>query len=168
LALVVNGALGLGFAPKNVGAAYSDFLTALSARAPEIHARFTDPQLLEFLGRVSALRHFAAHRGSIAPTKIYKELDPQPSRAELDAEIARQGLDSFLAVVPDGPIRDGYKAILRQNMLISMMEIIEEGVVPLEIKGKPHYIRPMSDIEWNFERFHTFLAAVLGDLIKAV
>ncbi len=164
LALVVNGALGLGLAPKNVGAAYAGFLTALANKAPEIHAYFTEPRLLDFFARVSALRHFAAHRGSIAPGKIYEQIDPEPSGAELDAEIAKQGLDDFLDVVPGGPVRDAFRATLRQKMLLSMSKLIAEGVVFLELDGKWNYIRPMSDIEWNFERFHSFMVAVLNAL----
>jgi hypothetical protein len=164
LALVVNGALALGLAPKNVGATYAGFLKALHDKAPEIHAHFTEPRFVDFLERVSALRHFAAHRGSIAPGKIYEELDPRPSDAELDAEIARQGLDRSLVVIPDGPVRNAFRAALRQKMLISMSKLIEEGVVFLEIRGKWFYIRPMMDIEWNFDRFHSFMVSVLNAL----
>jgi hypothetical protein len=164
LALVVNGALSLGLAPKNVGATYSNFLIALRKSAPEIHALFTDPRLLDFLDRISSLRHFAAHRGSIAPGKIYEKLDPEPTAAELDAEIAKQGLDKFLPRVPPGPIRDAFRATLRHKMLLSMSKLLSEGVVFLELRGKWHYIRPMTDILWNFERFHCFMVAVLDAL----
>ena len=164
LALVVNGALSLGLPPRNVGATYAGFLAALLAKAPEIHAHFTEPRFLDFLERVSALRHYAAHRGSIAPGKIYEKLDPEPTNAELDAEISRQGLDYFLVAIPDGPVRDAFRATLRYKMLISMSKLTAEGVVFLEMKGKWHYIRPMSDIEWNFERFRHFMSAVLNDL----
>jgi hypothetical protein len=164
LALVVNGALGLGVAPKNVGATYARFLDALNATAPEIYGHFTEPRLVDFLERVAALRHFAAHRGSIAPGKIYEKLDPEPTVAQLDAEIARQDLDAFLHAVPDGPVREAFRATLRQKMLISMSKLLAEGIVFLQIRGKWSYIRPMSDIEWNFERYHRFMVAVLNAL----
>jgi hypothetical protein len=164
LALVVNGSLGLGLPAKNVGATYAGFLESLEVAAPEIHALFTEPHLVEFLERVAALRHFAAHRGSIAPGKIYEKLDPEPSAAELDAEIAKQGLDDFLRVVPPGPVREGFRATLRQKMLISLSKLLAEGIVFLQVKGKWSYIRPMSDIEWNFERYHRFMVAVLNAL----
>jgi hypothetical protein len=160
----VNGSLGLGLPAKNVGATYAGFLESLEVAAPEIHALFTEPHLVEFLERVAALRHFAAHRGSIAPGKIYEKLDPEPSAAELDAEIAKQGLDDFLRVVPPGPVREGFRATLRQKMLISLSKLLAEGIVFLQVKGKWSYIRPMSDIEWNFERYHRFMVAVLNAL----
>jgi hypothetical protein len=162
LALVVNGALGLGLPAKNVGATYAGFLNALQITAPEIYGLFTEPHLVNFVERLAALRHFAAHRGSIAPGKIYEKLDPEPSTAELDAEIAKQGLDGFLSVFPDGPVREAFKSTLRQKMLISMSKLLAEGIVFLQIQGKWSYIRPMSDIEWNFERYHRFMAAVLN------
>lgn len=168
LALVVNGALGLGLARRDVGARYAGYLNVLRERAPEIYALFTDARVLEFLERVSALRHFAAHRGSIAPGKIYEKLDPEPSDADLDAEIARQGLDNFLDVVPTGPVRDAFRATLRQKMLISLSKLLAEGIVFLEIRGKWHYIRPMSDIEWNFEWFHSFMVSVLTALTARI
>ncbi len=164
LALVVNGGLGLGLPQKSVGATYPSFLDALKAKAPEIHAHFTDPKLIEFLERISALRHYAAHRGSIAPGKVYEKLDPEPSAAELDAEIHKQGLDGFLGAVPAGPVRDAFRATLRQKMLISMSRLLAEGTVFFEVRGKWYSIRPMSDIEWNFERFHRFMVDVLNAL----
>ena len=168
LALVVNGALSLGLAPKSVGATYGKFLTALLNRAPEIHALFTDPRLLDFLDRISSLRHFAAHRGSIAPGKIYEKLDPEPTAADLDAEIAKRGLDKFLGRVPPGPVHDAFRATLRHKMVLSMSKLLSEGVVFLELRGKWHYIRPMTDILWNFERFHVFMVAVLNALSARV
>src|SRR5207244_325949 len=71
LALMVNGVLGVGLPEKSVGAGYKDFLKALEAKDARIHALFTNPEVIEFIKTIAALRHFAAHRGSITPAKIY-------------------------------------------------------------------------------------------------
>lgn len=162
LALVVNGALKLGVPPKQVGATYDSFLKPLAARAPEIYALFTAADCLEFQERIGALRHFAAHRGSIMPGKIYEKLDPEPTPMELDAEIAKQGLDDVLRLVPRGPIQDAFRETLRHKVRLRMSKQIAEGVVFLEIRGKGYFIKPMIDIEWNFDRYHEFLVKVLN------
>jgi hypothetical protein len=164
LALIVNGSLNLGVPQRSVGTSYEAFLTPLRAAAPEIYALFNDPKFVDFRDRIGAARHYAAHRGSIAPGNIYEELDPKPTDAELDAEIARRGMDEFLRVIPPGAAREAFRAGLRAKVLLSMSKLIANSIVFLEIRGKWCYIDPMADIRWNFERFHDFTDSVFKAL----
>ena len=162
LALVVNGVLGLGMPEKQVGATYEGFLKSLLARAPEIHAIFTDQELVEFIQRVGALRHFAAHRGSIRPGELYEKPDVEPTDEELDEEISRLGLDRQLGWAPEGPIRDWAWNLLRYKVRLQKAKKIAEGVVFIEIKGKWYFMHPLADTEWNFRKFHNFMVKVLN------
>jgi hypothetical protein len=164
LAIILNGALNLGVPQKNVGASYESFLRPLSGAAPEIHALFTDPRFVEFRDRIGAARHYAAHRGAIAPGDIYEELDPKPTDAELDAIIAERGLDRYLGTIPAGAVRDSFRASLRAKVLLSLSKSVAKGVVFLEIAGKWFIIHPMEDVGWNFDRLHDFTEAVFKAL----
>jgi hypothetical protein len=164
LAVVTNETLQLGVPERKVGAIYPDFLNALRERSPAIHELFTEARVVEFVRRIGALRHYSAHRGSIAPGKIYEKLDPEPSEAELDAEIEAQGTGDFLIAVPEGPIRDTFRKTLRAKLLLSKSKLIAEGVVFVEIHGQWSYIFPMIDTEWNFVRYHQFMVSVLSAL----
>ncbi len=161
LALVVNGALQLGLPPKNVGATYQSFLKALAGKAPEIHALFTAPNFCEFQERIAAVRHFAAHRGSVMPGTIYERPEHEPTIQELDEEIERQGLDTFLRSLPAGTVRDTFRENLRFKIRLSKYKKAAEGIVPLDVKGKHYFIRPMNDIEWNFTKLFRFMVRVL-------
>ena len=45
---------------------------------------------------------------------------------------------------------------------------IVDGVVPIVIDGKPGFIRPATDTEWNFQRFLLFMNRVLMELKKSL
>lgn len=162
LAVVLNGALSLGVAPRDVGATYESFLTPLSLKGAEIHALFTSPDFMVFQERIAALRHFAAHRGSIMPGTMYETPEQEPTLQQLDEEIARQGRDDFLRFIPRGPLQDAFRETLRFKVRLSKYKKAAEGVVFLEIKGKKYLIKPMNDIEWNFSKFHKFMTKVLN------
>jgi len=49
-----------------------------------------------------------------------------------------------------------------------MSPLIAQGIVFLELKGQWHFIRPMGDIEWNFDRFHSFMVTVLNALTARI
>ncbi len=168
LASIINGGLKLGLQEKQVGATYESFLNTLSQKAPEIHALFTDPALVQFIQGIGALRHFAAHRGSIMPGKLLEKPDEEPTPEDLDKEIAQLGLDRDLAYFPEGPIRDWAKDLLRYKVRLSKHKEIAEGVVLIEIKGKWGFISSMDDIEWNFQKFHNFLTSVLNACGKRI
>lgn len=57
---------------KNVRATCQRFLDALKAKSGALHALFTDAGTVEFIQRISYLRHYASHRGSLAPTNSSK------------------------------------------------------------------------------------------------
>jgi hypothetical protein len=111
--------------------------------------------------RIAALRHFAAHRGSIIPSEIYDTPDQEPTIAELDADIERSGDGDILNSYPSGKVRDFVKDNLRFQARLKRYRKVAEGMVKIAIDGKNYLIRPMSDIEWNFDRYHAFLTRVL-------
>jgi hypothetical protein len=160
IAQLVNGVLALGVPERRVGATYTIFLDALHQRAPNIHALFTDPKLEEFIKRIGALRHVTAHRGSITPAKVYETPPIEPTDQELDAEISATGADHFLAWLPP-EVAKRFRNTLRVEARLARCEQVAEGLVMIEIDGKPYCIRPISDTEWNFDMFHKFLRDVV-------
>jgi hypothetical protein len=161
IALILNYALKLRLGEKQVGATYQSFLNALENAAPEIHALFVDPGLVAFLERIAAFRHFAAHRGSIMPGKVYKKPEVEPTVEELDAEITKRDLDRDIALFPPGPARESVRETLRYRVRLEKSEELLDGVVFVDIKGKPGFVNPMNDIEWNFNKFNSFMVKVL-------
>jgi hypothetical protein len=161
LALVVNGVLRLGIGEREVAARGQKFLAALRAKHPEVHAIFTRPEATDFMKRVAALRHFAAHRGSIMPSDIYETPEQEPTVDDLDADIERTGNGAVLNLYPPGTLRDFIRENLRFQARLRIYKRVAEGMVKIKIDGKYFLIRPMSDIEWNFDKFHAFLTTVL-------
>jgi hypothetical protein len=164
LALVVNGALALGLSEKQVGARYKPFLDALESKAPEVYSLFTDPELVTFIERTGAIRHFAAHRGSIMPTKVYERPDIEPTDEELNAEIQRSGRD--FSYIPKGPIRESLLETERYKLRLSKYKKVFERVIQIELAGRQYLISPMHDIEWNFNRYRGFMVLVLNACAK--
>jgi hypothetical protein len=164
-ALFVSQLLNLGLSPRQVGATYKGFLEKLETKSPSVHAVFTSQTNTEFMERVGALRHFAAHRGSITPTKVVEKLDPEPTVEELDARIKASGRDDLETMLPEGKEREEFRAMARS---IARAEIFEEktileDVVPIEINGKSYFIHPLTDTEWNFSRTLAFLNAIFNE-----
>jgi hypothetical protein len=162
LAVVVNGALHLGLRERDVAAMSPRFLEALQAKDPGIHAIFTHPDTVEFMKRIASLRHFAAHRGSIMPAEIYETPDQEPTAEELDADIEQSGEGVTLNLYPAGKVREYFRENLRFKARLKRYKRVAEGMVKIEIDGNYFLIRPMSDIGWNFDRFHAFLEKVLN------
>ena len=164
-ALFVSQLLNLGLSPRQVGATYERFLEKLEKKSPAVHAVFNSQSNIEFMERIGALRHFAAHRGSITPTKVVEKLDPEPTDEELDARIKATGRDDLEAMLPEGTAREQFRAMARS---IARAEIYEEktileDVVPIEINGKSYFIHPLTDTEWNFSRTIGFLNAIFDE-----
>ena len=61
----------------------------LSAPAPALYAIFTDKSTVELLDRFGALRHYAAHRGSIAPSKLVEKPDKELTDQEVDGYVRK-------------------------------------------------------------------------------
>jgi hypothetical protein len=161
IAVLLNYALNLGVKLRRVAAQSHVFLEALSRTAPEIHASFVDPEFSDFLGRVASLRHLASHRGSIMPGQVYEKPDVEFTNEELDEEIRKAGRDSRIDMFPPGPLRDWARQSERYRMRLEKTKKLLDEVLLVEIKGKYGFIHPMADIEWNFNKFHTFLDKVL-------
>lgn len=170
LALLVNYCLGLGLSEKNVGATYKSFLDALQAKNANLHGIFTDQNHIGFMKRVAALRHYASHRGSLAPAKIVDAPEHEPTDAELDAEITAAGADIVYRFMPNGELRDSMVAMVRHNFKMAHYEKgkVIDGVVPIEIDGKRGFISPINDTSWNFQKFTSFMNEVFTELAKAI
>ena len=171
IALLVNQSLQLGIPDKNVGATYQGFLAALKAKNSTLHGIFTNPEHVEFMGRIGYLRHYASHRGSLAPAKLLEKPDKEFSDVELDAMIAEAGMDDFLKYVPEGELRESFRQTLRFNFKMALYEKrgkMVEGVVPVMLKGKFGFIIPVNDTEWNFRKFLLFMNQVFMELKKCL
>lgn len=168
LAVLLNGALGLGLAMRDVTATGKAFLKELEKKAPELQAMFTDPNIEDFIERIASLRHSSAHRSQIMPGQVYEEPDHEPTVSELDEEIRVKGLDRELRFFPAGPVRDAIRDNIRFTVKISKYKILLEDAVFLDTKKKKGFINPLLDTEWNFSQFHAFFSAVLTAAAKRV
>jgi len=168
-ALLVNQCLQLGVPDKNVGATYQGFLDALKAKDAALHAIFTDPKLIEFIKRIGYLRHYASHRGSLAPGKLVEKPDKELTDDEVDGMIAKAGMDDLVMYMPAGEMRESFRQSIRHNFRMAHYETQEklvDGVVPIVIDGKAGFIRPANDTEWDFQKFLVFVNRVLRELKK--
>jgi hypothetical protein len=166
LALMVSQMLNLGLPEKNVGATYKGFLDVLKARSTSLYNIFTDTKHVEFIKRIAYLRHYASHRGSVMPTTILNRPDKEPTNEELDADIAEEGMDMLLNLMP-AKERDAFRLVLRSNARFVRYEkagVVMDGVVPIVIDGQQGFIHPASDIGWNCERFLFFANQVFDEL----
>ncbi len=171
IAVLVNQCLKLGVPERNVGARHQGFLDALKVKNANLYGIFTDPKHVEFMKRIGALRHYIAHRGSLAPAKLIEKPDKEPTPEELDAEITQAGMDDILRFMPEGELRESVREMLRFNFKMAHYEKgkVANGVVPLEIDGKLlGYIQPANDTDWNFQKFMLFMNQVLSDLGKCL
>lgn len=114
-AVLVNGLLNLGVDAKRVSARNPEFLKLLNARAPGLYAVFLNPTHTAFINRVATVRHVAAHRGVITPTKLLQKPDVEPTLGELDEDIQEAGLDWILTTFPPSPARDQFREMLAQQ-----------------------------------------------------
>ena len=76
---------------KSVGINSPAFLKILQKASPAVHAVVTDPEHLSFISRIGALRHSAAHRSPITPTRVLQTPVQEPTNEELDAAIHEEG-----------------------------------------------------------------------------
>jgi len=169
LALVVNQILKLGLPDRKVGATYAGFLDLLKTKSSELHAIFSDTKHVEFIKRIGALRHFASHRGSLMPTQLIEKPDKEPTDSELDAEISAAGIDEMLEIVPEGELRESFRANLRHKFKMAHYEKsgnVLDGIVPIVLDGKFAFIHPATDTDWNFQRFLRFMNQVFVALGK--
>jgi hypothetical protein len=167
-ALFVSQLLVLGLSPKQVGATYKRFLEALEKKSPALHSIFSNKAHKDFIDRIAALRHFAAHRGSLTPTTVVEELDHEPTLDELDADIRKAGLEETINMLPEGNAREGFREMARTNARWAryQKETVLEDVVLIELDGKFGFIHPHLDTGWNFDRVMTFLNDVFAECSK--
>lgn len=167
-ALLVNGVCKLGLDKRDVGATYKVFLKRLEASSPALHALFADASTFELLDRFGALRHYAAHRGSIAPSKVVKKPDKAPTDQEVDAHIRKVGQSAWMLDLPDSPPKKMLLGMLRSNTRAEILEenTIAKDVVFVEIRGKDYMLHPLTDTTWNFRRTTSFLHRVFDQCIK--
>jgi hypothetical protein len=169
-ALLVNGVCGLGLRKKDAGATYKSFLEALLRKSPALHGIFTKASTVELLDRFGALRHYAAHRGSIAPSKIVEKPVKEPTVDDIDAVIRRSGESTWVLDLPDSPEKSLVVGMLRSNTRAEIYEqnTIAKDVVLVKIRGKDYVMHPLSDTTWNFRRTVSFLHEVFAECIKVL
>lgn len=169
-AALVNALFNLGVNERQVGARNREFLKALSGKLVGIQALFEKPSYVEFMRRVAALRHIAAHRGVLTPTKVVRDLDPPPTNDDLDQDIRDAGLDYLLLRHPPGQLRDAFREMLRSNARAARYEreTLMEDVVLIEMDGKHGFIRPLTDTWFNFRSCTSFLNDVFSACAKAL
>jgi hypothetical protein len=167
-AVLVNGLLNLGVEVRRVSARNPEFLKLLNARAAGVYAVFQNPTHMAFINRVAVVRHVAAHRGIITPTKVLQKPDIEPTIGELDEDIRKAGLDWILGRFPPGPARDQFREMLRSNARMARyeQETLMEDVILVELDGKWSFIHPLTDTWWNFKCCKAFLDDVFSECSK--
>jgi hypothetical protein len=167
-ALLVNGICNLGLKNRDVGASYKGFLDALQQHSADLHAIFTKPSTVESLERFGALRHYAAHRGSIAPTRVVEKPDKELTDAEIDAAIRKDGKNNWIFELNDGLGKEALLGMIRFNTKAEIYEekTLVKDVVLIEIQGKAYFMHPLSDTTWNFRRVTSFLHEVFTECNK--
>jgi hypothetical protein len=169
-AVLVNSLLNLGVDPKRASARNPEFLKLLNARAPSVYKVFQNPTHMAFINRVAAVRHTAAHRGVIMPTKVFQKQDREPTVAELDEDIQKAGLDWIANRFPPGPERDQFREMLRNNARMARYEqqTLMEDVILVELDGKWSFIHPLTDTWWNFKCCKAFIDDVFSECTKVL
>jgi hypothetical protein len=166
IAVLLNALLNLGIPERDVTAKNNAFLTALQGKSKELHGLFTSDEVVNFLDRISSLRHQTAHRGHIAPALVYEKPDKEPTVEELDEEIRKKGLDANLRWFPEGAVRDAFREQIRFTVKLSKYKLVLEDVVFVEGKKTKGFINPLNDTEYNYDRFYRFLGNVLQSCSK--
>jgi hypothetical protein len=169
-AVLVNGILKLGLDERRVSARNPEFLASLRSSSPSVAAVFEDPKHVDFMRRVAAVRHTAAHRGVVTPTVVVEAPAQEPTVDELDEDIRKAGLDYLLSRLPNGPSRDSFREMLRTNARAARYEqnTLMEDVILIEIGGKHGFINPLIDTWWNFKCCLTFLHEVFSTCARAI
>ena len=131
---------------------------------------FTQGRNKVFIDRIGALRHFAAHRGSLQHTTVVEKLEREPTPEELDVDIKAAGLDYIINMLPEGKAREGFREMARSNARFARYEkgTVLEDVVPIELDGRFGFIRPHFDTDWNFTRLMFFLSDVFKECLKVL
>jgi hypothetical protein len=153
-----------------VSARNPEFLDALRRKQPAVAAVFEDTKRIEFIRRIASLRHVAAHRGVLTPTKVVQDLDQPPTNDELDGDIRDAGLDYLLLSFPAGKVRDSFQEMLRSNARAARYEreTLMEDVVLIEMDGKYYFLHPLNDTWWNFKSCTSFLFDVFSTCTRAL
>jgi hypothetical protein len=169
-AALVNALFNVGIKERKVSARNPEFLKALGANLSGIQAVFEEPTHVDFIRRVAALRHTAAHRGVLTPTKVVQDLDHPPTNDELDKDIREAGLDYLPSQFQPGSMRDSFQEMLRSNARAARYEreTLMEDVVLIEIDGSYGFIHPLSDTWWNFRHCTSFLSEIFDACSKAL
>ncbi len=169
-AAFVNSLFGLGIKERQVSARNPEFLEALRKAQPAVAAVFENTKHVEFIRRIASLRHVAAHRGVLTPTKVVQDMDQPPTNDELDQDIREAGLAYLLLSLPAGKVRDSFQEMLRSNARAARYEreTLMEDVVLIETNGKYGFIHPITDTWWNFKSCTSFLFDVFSTCTKAL
>lgn len=164
IAIMVNALLNLGLPEKSIGATYETFRKALKTRSVVVYGLFTDADFADISERVNLLRHQAAHRRPLMPTRIVSEPDHVMSDVELDEKIAENGWEqSFLDGLDSGTLRDSFVETLRAKARLAAMETVAEQVVVVVDEGNAtHIIYP--DPNGDLEKFLGLLNRVLKEM----
>jgi len=164
-ASLVNGVCRLGLRERSVGVSSKPFLEALEKCSPALHSAFTRPSTVEAVDRFAALRHYAAHRGSIMPTKIVERPEQEPTQEEIDAAIGESGKNAWMLDLPEGPQKEMLLNILRSNTKAELYEkkTLASDMVFVQFKGESYFMNPLADTTWNFRKLLSFLHEVFAE-----
>jgi hypothetical protein len=169
-AMLINGALKLGLKNRDVGASYPKFLDALKLQSPELHSIFTREATVDLMDKFAALRHYAAHRGSIAPALVVEAPKNELTDAEVDEALKETGGHEWFFEMEDGAAKEGLLRMLRSNKRAEILEqnVVARDVVFIEIRGKNYHMQPLNDITWSFDKAMSFLRDFFQELRRYI
>jgi hypothetical protein len=129
-----------------------------------VHGLFTNADFKDLSERVNLLRHQAAHRRPLMPSRIVSEPDREMTDAELDEKIEEYGwsLDRLDTPLPD-KIREFFTDTLRAKARLAAMETVaEQVVIVLDGSTPTHIVSP--DPRGDVDKFLRFLDRVLKEM----
>ena len=157
-AALVNALFSLGIRERQVTARNPEFLKALGGKLSGIQSVFEKAAHVEFIRRVAALRHAAAHpRVGYTRKGRAESFDHPPTNEELDEDIREAGLDYLLSSLQPGPVRDGIREMLRSNARAARYEeetsILWRLIDELAADNCRHNLpRKLPAVEWRVVR----------------
>jgi hypothetical protein len=158
---IVNYVFDLGFDLTNrshwreVGVTKTRFVNKVAEACPALGGIFRDEDLLKWFKMLRGARHFAAHHGTVTPSKLVKPPKREITETELQQAVDEE-IQELRGVLPEqmlGPVR----AQVEQLKRLAAYEEVLDDVVEIEMDGERWLISPILNVQWDFDHYIQFV-----------